>query len=299
MKHPISRLKMQGFSLVELLVSLVIGLVVVGAVLISYVGSGQTGRLQSAYAEMNENAQIGLSILSRDLLLAGYAQPTGVTGIPPNQVFSRTYSGNAVFGCENGFVSPNTTGAVACNIGAGTPALEVVYEADLTNTVPTSGAVPSDCLGNQLRPVAGTLPGPPAIDYYHTYNRYYLATGATGRSELYCASRTQNAAGNPVPGQPLVDNVAAMKIWYGEANAASPRQIVRYVSATPGTGVTDWGRVISVRVCLLMRSSEPVLTPGEDTLTYLDCDSATQTSADRHAYRAYFATTTLRNKMTF
>ena len=304
MKQPTFRSSMQGFSLLELLVSMVIGLVVVGAVLVSYVGSGQTGRMQTAYAEMNENAQIGLSILSRDLLLAGYAQPTGITGVPPNEVFSRTYSARPVFGCENGFLTPNTTGAVACNVGAGTPALEVVYEADVTNTVPkedppSSGLfVPSDCLGNQIRPIAGTLPGPPTIDYYHTYNRYYLSTGATGRSELHCASRTQNSTGGAVTGQPLVDNVAAMKIWYGEANAANPRQVVRYVSATPVTGVADWGRVISVRVCLLMRSSAVVLTT-EDTQTYLDCDSATQTSPDRHAYRAYFTTTTLRNKMAF
>ena len=290
MKQRTSRSSMQGFSLLELLVSMVIGLVVVGAVLVSYVGSGQTGRMQTAYAEMNENAQIGLSILSRDLLLAGYAQPTGITGVPPNEVFLRTTPnvllGKPVFGCDKGFVSPKAIVAVVCDAAGTMPALEVVYEADLTNTVPTAGGIPSDCLG------AGLTVEPSGS--YFAYNRYYLATGNSGRGELHCASQQGS------PGQPLVDNVAAMKIWYGEADAASPRQVVRYVPADQDAThkVADWGRVISVRVCLLMRSSAVVLTT-EDTQTYLDCDSATQTSPDRHAYRAYFTTTTLRNKMAF
>jgi type IV pilus assembly protein PilW len=120
--------------------------------------------------------------------------------------------------------------------------------------------------------------------------RIALASSSSGRSELHCASR-QGAGG-----QPLVDNVAGMAVWYGEANAASPRTLARYVRAD---AVTDWGLVLSVRVCLLMRSSEAVLGSDEDTLTYLDCDSEQQTVADGFVRRAFFSTTTLRNKMAF
>lgn len=279
MKRSVSKTKIRGLSLVEVMVSLVIGLVVVGAVMVTYLGTGKTSRYQAAYAEMNENAQIALGILSRDLLLAGYAQPTGFDA--GTGKLTRTYADRAVFGCDNGFVSPSTTGLAACAASGGRPSIEVVYEADLKNTVPTSSNVPSDCLGSGLTDLGG---------YYLAYNRYYLATGSSGRSELHCASRQGNA------GQPLVDNVDAMKVWYGEANAAEPRAIVRYVSAG---NVTDWGLIVSVRICLLMRSSEPLMQTGgiEDTLTYLDCDSAQQTSNDRYIRRAYFTTTTLRNKM--
>ena len=271
----------RGLSLVEMMVSLVIGLVVVGAVLSSYIASGKSNRFQAAYAEMNENAQIGLGILARDLLLAGYAQPTGINA--GSTAFTRTYSGRPVFGCDNGFVAPNTAGAVACSVAAGTPAIEVVYEADLTNTVPTSANIPSDCLGAGLTLVGAS---------YFAHNRYYLANGSTGRSELHCASDKAGASG-----QPLVDNVENMKIWYGEANAAAPRNIVRYVSAA-NLADNTFMNVVSVRVCLLMRSAEPVLN-GEDTATYLDCDSVEQTSGDRYLRRAYFTTSTLRNKMAF
>ena len=94
MKQPTLQRKQRGFSLLEIMVSLVIGLVVVGAVLVSYIASGKAGKQQSAYAEMNENAQIALGILSRDLLLAGYANPTSLvtSGSPPVTSFGKTYS---------------------------------------------------------------------------------------------------------------------------------------------------------------------------------------------------------------
>lgn len=281
----LKRSRQRGLSIIEVLVSMVIGLVVVGAVLLSYIASGQSNKLQAAYSQMNEDAQIGLLILSRDLQLAGYAQATGHD--PLTFQFGRTYSGNAVFGCDTGFVAANTTAAVACAAAGSSPAIEVVYEGDVTNTVPTSGGLPSDCLGASL-----TQQTVGATSFYITRNRYYVANSVLGRPELHCASNKAAATGGA-----LVDNVEGMKIWYGEANPIDKRQIVRYVSAANVLDPT-FANVVSVRVCLLMRSSEPVLT-AEDPSTYLDCDSVTQNSADRFARRAYFTTTALRNKMTF
>ncbi len=279
------RARQRGFSIVEVLVSLVIGLVVVGAVMLSYISSGRSNRIQAAYSQMNEDAQVGLQILSRDLLLAGYAQPTSLD--PVTFQFGRTYGGRAVFGCDTGFVSPNTPDEVVCAAAGALPAIEVTYEADERNTVLTS-EVPTDCLGAALpMQTVGTT------NFYLANNRYYLATSALGRTELYCASKLGN------PGRELVDHVEGMRIWYGEASSADPRQIVRYVNAANVKDFgADFGYVVSVRICLLMRSSEPVLT-GEDPANYLDCDSVSKTSADRHARRAYFTTATLRNKMTF
>lgn len=297
MKRTTSRSRVRGLSMVEVMVSLVIGLVVVGAVLLSYVSSGKTSRQQAAYAEMGENAQMAMTLMSRDLLLAGYSQVTAIPAATPPAVstFTRTYSGRAVFGCDKGFVTPNiktSAGAVSCVTTSGTPSFEVTYEADTTNTVPVSGS-PSDCKGSQIRPSLTSG----SVTYFITYNRYYLATGATGRSELHCASATENASGGAVAAEPLVDNVDYMKVWYGEANSGNPRQIVRYV---PASAVADWTRIVSVRICLLMRSSEPVSdTELTGTPTYLDCDSASQTLPDRFLRRAYFTTTTLRNKMAF
>lgn len=307
MKKSTSPSRQRGVSLIEVMVSMVIGLVVVGAVLVSYLSSGKTSKEQAAYAEMNENAQMALTLISRDLLLAGYAQVTGALApIPPATVttFTRTYSGNAVFGCDFGFVTPNTTGAASCAVSGGKPSIEIAYEADINNTVSIvvgSVAAPSDCKGSQIRPADGTLSG---VDYFITHNRFYLASGSTGRSELHCASKTQDAGGSAVSGEPLVDNIDDMKFWYGLAPTASSRIINRYVTAGAITTAADWQNVVSVRLCLIVRSSEPVIDMElyPDALhppTYLDCDMAEQTITDRYLRRAYFSTTTLRNKMAF
>ena len=302
-KHSALPSHMHGLSLVEVLVSLVIGLVVVGAVLVSYIASGKTSAQQAAYAEMNENAQLGLGLLSRDLLLAGYAQPTGLemTAGPlpvPTGNFAKNYTARPVYGCDKGFLAPSATGDVACATTSGKPAIEIVYEADEWNTIKTSSGAPSDCLGTGLNSV-------PAI----AYNRYYLLKGTSGRFELHCASR-QGANG-----QPLVDNVEDMKFWYGEAGPPSPgvvptleaaekqRRVLRYVTAGNLIDL-NFARVIAVKVCLVIRSSEAVLDmelypdPSKPP-KYLDCDSVEQTISDRFLRRAYFTTVTLRNKMAF
>lgn len=71
MRRP-SRRQVQGQTLLELVVALAIGLLVLGAVLGSFVASGKTARQQVAVAEMVENAQLGLGLISRELLLAGF-----------------------------------------------------------------------------------------------------------------------------------------------------------------------------------------------------------------------------------
>ena len=108
-----------GFALIEILVALVIGLVVVGAVLASYLSNSQTGRLQSAVAQMDEDAQIGLRILTRELLMAGYALPTSMNA--DTRVFNQGYDGRAVFGCDKGFSAAPSTNPSTCASSGGTP----------------------------------------------------------------------------------------------------------------------------------------------------------------------------------
>ncbi|MDD2729221.1 PilW family protein [Malikia sp.] len=282
--RPLQSLKRSaGFSLVEVMVALVIGMVVIAAVLATYLGSSQAGREQAAYAELNENAQLAFDILTRDLLMAGYVWPTGLgsTGKLVRPVLDRP-----IFGCDQGFISV-TQSTPTCSTAPGKPALRVIYQADLVNTVPTSDGEPSDCLGNGINAAGGTA----LAD-----NRYYLKekVDGSGRFELYCAAYATGSGASG--GQPLVDNVAEMHIHYGQAATANPGSVVRYVSASDLHTENDWSLVVNVRICLLMRSNEPVLS-GDGMLSYRDCASNPQTSTDRHVRRAYATTVTLRNRM--
>ena len=330
MKPVRSMRKVRGLTLIEILISLTIGLVVVGAVVVSFVGSGQASRYHSALTQMNQDAQIALNMLSREVQLAGYSAPASLTG-SPRVVRYHSLSSTAgfvpettgyIFGCDGGtngvdpFATPTaTTLTCTTTMGTASSGLALAYEADLQNTVPTAAGIPSDCLGSRIGPQQDV----DNVPYYVARNRYFISVEATsGRRELYCASPTSPnfpapAAGTevaPYPNpqaatgnQPLVENVQDMQIWYGMRTfplVADDRQVVRYrrASAINAMAAGAWDAVISVRICLLMRSAEPVLN-SEDDQTYQPCDqsAARVTSPDRRLYRAYYTTSTLRSKM--
>jgi type IV pilus assembly protein PilW len=293
---PHRRVKQSGVSLIEVMVSLVIGLFVIGAVLMNYLGSGTTGRQQSYVSQMSEDAQIGFSILNRDLQMAGYSNTNAMVLVGGTATFARP-AFRPIFGCDAPFLDAAAAfNAATCGTATGTSthAIEVNYQATTATVVLSSAGVPTDCIGNT---VAGTdvyqaVTGPGA---FMTSNRYYVAD-VGGRPELHCASQAATTSG----GQPLVENVQAMRVRYGVATAWSAaaldsRRAVRYVEAS---NVTDWNNVVSVRTCLLMRSSEAILT-SEDVRTYTDCDGVAQTSADNRLYRAFFSTTAIRNRVAF
>ena len=245
---------------------------------------------------MNQDAQVGLNLLAREVQMAGYVLPGRTLGAP------------AIFGCDSTrsgtvspFTSPQAAGAMTCMpwTADSVSALEVVYEADTLTTVPNGAGAPSDCLGNGI---TATSPG-----FFVTRNRYYIKANVnSGRNELQCSSPAGPAT------QPLIENVEDMQLWYGVASAATPDVVVRYARAgrdasTPDTvnalGAAEWGSVNSVRICLLMRSAEPVLTSEDTAATatpnYLGCNGlqVPYPPSDYFLRRAYFTTAMVRTKM--
>ncbi len=297
--QPAGRARRQsGTSLIEVLVSMVIGLVVVGAVLLNYVGVGASGRQQSGVSQLTEDAQIALTFLARDLQLAGYTEVTGVntTAAGGTATYARVGGAfNPVYGCTTGFNEVTATWATTPNCGTGTThVFEASYQTTTANSH-VSGGLGSDCLGAATSGVNESMSG--AITNTFTTNRYFVRDDASGRPELYCASPKSGA-------QPIAENVQSMMVWYGvaplwDATAPATRQPQRYVTADL---VATWTQVVSVRVCLLMRTAEPVLT-GEDVEAganqYRDCAGTLATSNDRRIYRAFFTTVALRNRSAF
>lgn len=293
----INRLSRQrGVSIIEIMVSLVIGLFVVGAVLLNYLGSGVSGKQATYAAQMTEDAQIAFAQISRDVQMAGYADVTNIlSNGGTTATFVRPAITHPLRGCETGFVDANATWMGATCAATGTShVFEVTYQTTTVTNVQTSGNF-TDCLGAS---VAASLNNGMGPGVYFTNNRYYVANSASGRPELYCASPAS-------AGSPIAENVQSMKIWYGVApnwNAVdkSSRQPTRYVTAAnmPASPANDWGKVVSVRICLLMRTAEPVLT-GEDPKGYLNCDGSAIDSTDGRMYRAFFTTVAVRNKMGF
>jgi len=73
-----------GLSMVELMVALLIGTLITGAVLQMFIGSRATYAVHTALAAMQENARFAIEFLSRDLRKAGY------TGCSTNTTLANT-----------------------------------------------------------------------------------------------------------------------------------------------------------------------------------------------------------------
>lgn len=74
--------KQSGFSLVEIMIALLIGLFLLGGILQMFSASQQTYRMQSNLARLQENGRFALDFLSRDIRMAGYCigSSVGVSG---------------------------------------------------------------------------------------------------------------------------------------------------------------------------------------------------------------------------
>lgn len=264
--------KQIGFSLIELLVSMAIGLVILGALFFTYM-SGLKGNVNAqAQAQVSEDSQIALNIISQQIRQAGYA-----SGTAPGVNLALGRGGFAFFACDTGF-SNGVTGTVAgvttagaanmsaltCsnadatkNAGGIAASFAVAYEADITNTKANGAGNATDCNGNGLGAASGVV----------VENRFYLSDGT-----LYCAG--SNAAAGVAPdysiAQPLVNGVESMHFQFGLAgtgttlNVADATQVEGYVMSTSALGPATGTDLTGVNTTLHsgLRTTVPSLEPS-------------------------------------
>ncbi|MGE0329798.1 MAG: PilW family protein [Ramlibacter sp.] len=296
---------MRGLSLVELMVSIAIGLVITIAVVSSYIGSLGATRVAEAQVRMNEDAQAALAILGQTIRMAGNnpKQQDYATDSPRNPI-TTTF---IIRGCDGTFGNIDlaaTYDALTCAGSGGPDSIAVRYEADRYNTVPnTAGGLPTDCLGQDLPVLTGkAFKNPtPSVESDVTYtvadNRFYVTSTASLSPGLYCKG---NGNAN---GQRLVENVEDLQFEYGTAPiaATSSLTVAGYIGATAVDALSltfsdNWSKVLTVRICVLIRSEEAV-APDTASAGYTQCNgTANNSPPDLRLRRAYSTTVLLRNR---
>lgn len=273
--------RVAGFSLLELMVGSFIGLLLVGLVLVQVVIAGRSQRLQAAQGQMVEDAQIAIELLRTDFMMTGYGRPLRAQSAPAGLASWQTaLDGPGLWACDHGFASSNDNArpqcAAASALTRASSAVEIRYEADAYTTVVGSDGKPTDCLGNGLDSIAAA----DGSRVFITANRWQVNSE---RAELRCAGSGGTGA------QPLVENVEHMVLWWGLLVDAVDGSALRYVSAAQ---VTDFEQVRAVRLCLLLRTSEPVLGP-DDARGYTDCQGNAASASDGRLRRTFWSTVAL------
>ena len=290
-------MKQRGVTIIELMVSIVIGMGLIGVLLAIFSSSSSGNRFSDAQAEMNEDAQFALQLLARQIQLAGYTAP-GEAG-----------PAYALFGCDTGFTNASgsaaaaTTNLLTCNAATAPTdnhGLVISYHADRYNTTPHSvnkdaagNGLPTDCIGNSLALVAGA-------NYAVVENRFFVEPD---KKRLSCAG---NGGATPFANAlPLVENVEGVEFYYGVAGGASNsvtgyRTSNNLGAATVVVNPAMWNRVHAVRICITMRSANKVLST--DSAYYMPCNPSLGSNtpipiADRYARKTYSMTVTLRNRI--
>lgn len=315
--------QVRGLTLLELLVSLTLGLLIIAATFAGYLALSEAARVSEAQSRMNEDGQAALTVLTAHLRMAGNnpERRNRVHSTKRNPVYTGADS-VAVRGCDNRFTNITTAASVQdLTCGIGTPSspdsIAITYEADRFNTAASSlDPTPKDCVGHPLVVQTALLEvvidaGPATeeqnIPFYVADNRFYIDTPAPGGSpSLYCRG---NGAGGSTP-RPLVENVENLQLTYGIVPATAPvdsTAIAGYLDAAEVVSHPDlaslptesarWRKVAAVRVCIVVRSQKPV-TGGAGSARYLKCDGTIETNPpDSHLRRAYSTTVVLRNRL--
>lgn len=287
-----------GYSLVELLIAMAMGLVLLATILSIYLGTSLANRQSDTVTRMSEDASLALETLARHIRMAGFSNPrlmvgrnTTNAGGQAAQINDSNFAGAGIKGCDGGFQSHTLPwDRLACNATTtGPDAIAIRYEGDNFNTEPAGSENASDCLGQGV--AKNTNSAVFASEQFALIDSRFLVEDG----QLKCAGN-----GNVnFQAQALVNGVEFLRLRYGLASDSAESQIKRYedaagVNALSNDADQNWGRVVAVRICIQMVGPYP---DQSKAIAYTDCDGKLTTPDDKLLHRAFTTTVTLRNRM--
>ena len=270
----------KGFSLIELLITMVIGLFLLSGIASSYISSKKASVNRSQISILEDNGRLALEIISKSLQHTGHA---------PNLLLEKPFIedlANVVADtCPDGTVNVVDTGIFkvsADNDALGQDTIGVVFYGN--------DNIFTDCAGNTMNavvPVGCRLSPLPNVntapESSKIYNSFYVDDV---KKTLECAG-SRSAAGVTI-----ADGVENIQFLYGVDNN-SDGTVDRYVNATEinatATDSIDWSSVITIQTAILVRSLKAIKTQAEiQKFTLLDVVIA---APNDKFQRAVFSTT--------
>lgn len=220
----------RGLSLIELMVSLVIGLVIVLGVTQIFISAKNTYISQNASAAMQEDARYALSRMVQEIRMVGMFGCIAPSAGAPSFI---DLSVAPTFSTASANPISYTTATAA---GVTTSVLTL-----LTGDVGTAGGTPSYTVASDCLTTATVTTGTPV-----------LLTGQQGfpiRRVIYTFANNQLSTTVGSTTSVLVGNVSGFAISFGLATAGSPYVVGSYTAA-PSTA--DLGFIRSVRITLTL-----------------------------------------------
>lgn len=291
----------RGLTLIELMVSLVIGLLLSIVASSTYLYSKQAYNNVSENSQMEESGRFALSLLTRNIQSAGYvslnAKSSGPQG--PSDIKIR--------GCDFGMTSPKSASSIADLACLGsTPAgtsrsasIGVFYDTE-QYTAANEKFQGFDCLGQAAVVVPSTSGG---SDTYQIRSYFFISTstvqtsnGTTTMGQLSCVAdpTTLAATTGTFQAQPLIPGIQQLAVTYLLPSGLEKNSAQKETTAAILQAANNWSKVTAVELCVLAKS---IQTSGNDTATQVtDCYGTNFTPPPGQSYRRFTTTVNLRNR---
>jgi type IV pilus assembly protein PilW len=278
--------KQQGFSLVELMITLSLGLMISGALIQIMLGNNVTERLNQAVASVQESGRFIIGRLRNDLLMTGRYDilSPALNRLNVDVVVEGAFVQNNPVPLPGDFVNDASVGAIEGASGAND-----------TLVVSLQGA--TNCAGDKLGY------GPPVNEEFFVVNQYFVSG-----TKLQCRGfdgrvlrGQKNMVGNNTA-VVLLDDVYSFQVQYGvtaplsaQDNSSRP---VRFVTADSMAALRAGGsQVVAIRIAVLIRADSDVNIDPVPSFKLLD-EVAIQPSQKR-LFKQFETTITLRNVKNF
>lgn len=259
----------RGFTLVELMVSMTIGLVLLAGIAQVFASNKQANRYNESVSELQDNGNFAIQFLVNQLTNAGrIPDPRSVVsaGLDPT---SWTAIEATVYPAAN---LPVT------GIEGGTGSDSLIVNLAYLNTVVTP---PTNCAG-----IAVPAPGNFSLgNSFGVTNTVTVATGVSGRPALFCN------------GVEIVEGVENLQVVYG-VDTDNDRIVDRYlnIDQVPAANVRD---ILTVRVALMVATVKEARSAQLGTTTKDLIGTTVTLPNDKRLRQVYTATIRLHNRCAY
>jgi len=265
-----------GFSLIELLITMLIGLFLLVGISSSYVSSKKTSVARDQYSILEDNGRVALEVMANTIQHTGYAS----SGVLDNKFITGAVTSD---NCSGGGQSVINTTIFPAN-----STLDNVLGDSIGVAYVGDSSVTTDCTGGTIHPNCQTDSGSvsSSIGSSKIYSSFYLDNASV---ELKCAGSRRNDE------ETIADGIENMQILYGvDADTPSDGVVDRYVNAT---NLGGWGdNVLSVQIAVLVRSQREIKS-NDESLTFTLLDTPHTTPSDRYMRAVFSTTINLRNRL--
>lgn len=266
----------QGLSLLELMISMFIGLFLLVGIASSYLSSKKTSVQRDEYSLLQENGRLALDIMSQTIVHSGYkAFPSGNIN-PSSFITDKVVSATCNNGDGESVLQPNLFTADSTKNGPlnSSDSIGVVYLGD--------DFIFTDCSGNTLPAGCRISETNQNSDTASIYSAFFIAD-----STLQCTGSRANAS------EVIAEGIENMQVLYG-INIDDDPEVDRYINASQVAAFED--NIVSVQIAVLVRSSREVKDFSESKV-YSLLDNAYTSPNDRFMRAVFTNTINLRNTL--